>query len=161
MEWSHWQRKGKIVNFSKFISTIHILPLFIYSLTEFRIGYQRKRRRKRKRWSQKEENGKGGGSSTGDSSRPTYRSRFYNFPQIGGLSVKRLSSSQPLQCRDLVDHHSTFGVIVAEFSDDGSYSPLVVVAAEFCCGRPAKPLMKNRSQFQLQWKPSTMLSPGA
>ena len=55
------------------------------------------------------------GNSTGNSSRP-------NFPQIGGgLSVERLSSSQPLRCRDLTGYHGDKrGVYAVEFSDDGT-----------------------------------------
>ena len=53
------------------------------------------------------------GNSTGNSSRP-------NFPQIGGgFSVERLSSSQPLRCRDLTGYHDNLGVNAVEFSDDG------------------------------------------
>ena len=37
-----------------------------------------------------------------------------------GISYERLSSAQPLLCRDIVGHHSNKGVNVVEFSDDSS-----------------------------------------
>ena len=63
----------------------------------------------------------GGGPFSSNSSRPiTDRNSSYKFPLIGGISVDRLSSSQPLQCRDLIGHRGGQGVSVFEFSDDGS-----------------------------------------
>ena len=62
------------------------------------------------------ERGDDGGNSTGNSSR-------HNFIQQigGGLSVERMSSSQPLICRNIFQsHHGNDRVIVVEFSDDGS-----------------------------------------
>ena len=58
---------------------------------------------------------------TGNSSR-LFRSSFYNFhPFDSGLSVERLSSSQSLNCRDLIGHHGDEGAVNSvEFSDDGS-----------------------------------------
>ena len=48
---------------------------------------------------------------------PEKSSRFSG----GGLSVERISSSQPLQCRDLFGHHGiNRGITAVEFSDDGS-----------------------------------------
>jgi len=67
--------------------------------------------------------GTGGGPSTGDSSRFTDRSSSCKFPLIGGISVERLSSSQPLRCRNLTGQHSQSnrgGFNAVEFSDDGS-----------------------------------------
>ena len=61
--------------------------------------------------------GDNGENSTENSSR-----QISNFPQICcGLSVERLSSSQPLRCRDLTGYHGDKGGVYAvEFSDDGS-----------------------------------------
>ena len=59
--------------------------------------------------------GDNGENSTENSSR-----RISNIPQIcGGLSVERISSSQPLRCRDLTGYHDNLGVNAVEFSDDG------------------------------------------
>ncbi len=38
-----------------------------------------------------------------------------------GISYERLSSAQPLHCRNIVGHHSNKGVNAVEFSDDSNF----------------------------------------
>ena len=52
-------------------------------------------------------------------SRSIRSDNFYKFPS-NKISAERLSSSQPLNCRDLIGHHGKGSIDVVEFSDDGS-----------------------------------------
>ena len=53
-------------------------------------------------------------------SRSIRSGKFYKFPS-NKISAERLSSSQPLNCRDLIGHHGDDeGINVVEFSNDGS-----------------------------------------
>ena len=47
-------------------------------------------------------------------------SSFYNFPSIV-ISAEQMYSSQPLRSHAISGQHSTKGVNVIEFSDDGSF----------------------------------------
>ena len=57
--------------------------------------------------------------AAGNSRSDVCSDNFYKFPS-NKISAERLSSSQPLNCRDLVGQHSERGVNVVEFSDDES-----------------------------------------
>ena len=54
-----------------------------------------------------------------DNLRSIHSDKFYKFPS-NKISAERLSSSQPLNCRDLIGHHGKGSIDVVEFSDDGS-----------------------------------------
>ena len=54
-----------------------------------------------------------------DNLRSIRSEKFYKFPS-NKISAERLSSSQPLNCRDLIGHHGKGSIDVVEFSDDGS-----------------------------------------
>ena len=75
--------------------------------------------KKRKLGSQSSKDGAEGEPLAAGNSHSICSGNVYKFPS-NKISAERLSSSQLLNCKDLIGHHGDEEINVTEFSDDGS-----------------------------------------